>query len=504
MPHVLLVGVVLMVASTRILQARESLWLDELHTAWVAAGTLASVAARAAAGNQSPLFFWSEWALVHLFGASEWTLRALSLLAGSLLPVALFAVTARWTDSKWLGLVPAWLVAIDPQAIYYGTEARPYAVIQLLAVCHMALFADTVERPTTARRMAVVVGMVLMFYLHYTALLLLAAEVVYFAARRFSSHTDTTYRWSTLGLDVAAVAVLSLGAWTNLQAVYARHTNWESFVAQRSLLEGLLMVPWAWTALIATAVLGLFSRFWRRSMPRAPESEAARRARLLLLCWLLVPVMIAWLATASNVARLLHPRYLAGSTPAALLLLALTIRTIPWRSARLGAAIVLVLLGAVISPVLGELRNSGRLIGYRTDDWRSALAFFNRQPGHNRDPVLVRSLLLEADALGRDSSTSLADYALLPVTALYPIDAIRERLIPLAPSARWMPASRQLQRIRDARGLWMISGVHGSSALEQLLTVARTAADSGSAFAITTQATFGSVRVTRFERVDAK
>src|SRR6185369_7409386 len=61
--------------------ARESLWADELHTAWCAGGSFAEVGRRAAVGNQSPLFFWIEWLLTRLLGESEFVLRLPSLIA---------------------------------------------------------------------------------------------------------------------------------------------------------------------------------------------------------------------------------------------------------------------------------------------------------------------------------------------------------------------------------------------------------------------------------------
>ena len=71
LPQVVLAVLVLVGAALRVWQARESLWLDELHTAWCALGSLAEVAPRAMIGNQSPLFFWFEWLLVQGFGPSE-------------------------------------------------------------------------------------------------------------------------------------------------------------------------------------------------------------------------------------------------------------------------------------------------------------------------------------------------------------------------------------------------------------------------------------------------
>src|SRR4029450_12630534 len=81
LPLIVLVVLAVLGAAMRVWQARESLWLDELHTAWCALGTLAQVAPRATIGNQSPLFFWCEWLLVQSFGPSELTVRLPSILA---------------------------------------------------------------------------------------------------------------------------------------------------------------------------------------------------------------------------------------------------------------------------------------------------------------------------------------------------------------------------------------------------------------------------------------
>src|SRR3954468_4587233 len=103
-------------AMMRIWQARESLWLDELHTAWCAAGGLGEVVQRASSGNQSPLFFWFEWLLVRVLGPSELSLRLPSIIAGSMLPIGVYWLAARWTSGGG-GLLAAALVAIDPESI---------------------------------------------------------------------------------------------------------------------------------------------------------------------------------------------------------------------------------------------------------------------------------------------------------------------------------------------------------------------------------------------------
>src|SRR5438093_12902502 len=90
------IGISLVAAALRIPPLGESLWLDELHTAWCAVGPLDEVVRRAAIGNQGPLFFWLEWLALGILGPSELSLRLTSLVRGSLLALAVFLLARRW------------------------------------------------------------------------------------------------------------------------------------------------------------------------------------------------------------------------------------------------------------------------------------------------------------------------------------------------------------------------------------------------------------------------
>src|SRR4029078_9783321 len=81
-PLIAAIAISLVAAALRIQPLGESLWLDELHTAWCAVGPLDEVAQRAASGNQAPLFFWLEWFLFGVLGPAEISLRLMSLLSG--------------------------------------------------------------------------------------------------------------------------------------------------------------------------------------------------------------------------------------------------------------------------------------------------------------------------------------------------------------------------------------------------------------------------------------
>src|SRR4051794_28879318 len=68
----------------------ESLSLDELFTAWVAAVPWTEMAERAGVGNAHPAFYALVRGSVGLFGPTEWAVRLPALVFGTLVPVAVF------------------------------------------------------------------------------------------------------------------------------------------------------------------------------------------------------------------------------------------------------------------------------------------------------------------------------------------------------------------------------------------------------------------------------
>jgi len=460
-PLAALAVLTLLGAALRLWQARESLWLDELHTAWCALGSLAEVAPRAAIGNQSPLFFWLEWLLVKLLGSSELTVRLPSLVAGSLLPVVLYELVRRWTRDAWLGVLAAWLVVVDPVQIFYATEARPYALVQLLAAVHVGLLAELIVRPRLwLHALFVGVGAVI-FHLHYTAALLFLAEIGALVVRK-STVRDRDVCSGPLALAFLAIALLCLPATPHVLAVFERRANWELFVPRPRLQDLVTLLPWSWTAIVVLAAVAFR---WYQS----PESAANKErsfAPVLALCWLLIPLLAAFALTWTDVARLFFLRYLIAIAPAGIVLAALAVGQAPWP--RIRAAIgAVVAITALILPAISavpQLASDGRLIADRRGDWRSATAHFNRQLGHEQCPVLVATQLIESEALRGSTGPALTEYCLYPVHSLYPIAADPDLTIPLPRTSPGQLSPATAQLVRDHGGAWLVFAGSGDNA----------------------------------------
>ena len=488
------VVVALVGAVGRIWQTRESFWVDELHTAWCVAGSLADVAERAAIGNQSPLFFWVEWLMVRWLRPSEFSLRLLSVAAGSLLPLALFEVGRRWTGSAWVGFVAAALVVVDPLAIFFATEARPYALVQLLAVLHVWAFAEMLRQPTRWLRMTFVGGAVALFYLHYTAGLLLAAEVVVWGMLTVFQRDRATYRWTWLVMDGGMIAVLCLPASAQLVAIFQQRENWAGFIHQRPLWELFAVLPWS-----AAAVLVFAGFAFRKVSARVGTSE-----HMLALCWLLIPLAIAWVLTAADAARILFPRYLAASAPAAIMLAAMCVNFAPWRWARFSLGAMLIMVAMWTSGIAEQWREDGRMIGDRSEDWRGAVAWLNERLTADKYPVFVASGLIEADGLTRDHDRLLEEYCLLPVTSLYRLQIGRENLEPLAYRQPSNLRPEALALLESRGGAWVIARGRHAAEFKSRETGKNKSEPTATDWHVGESRMFGSIYVARLFVVPAK
>lgn len=129
----------------------QSLWNDEGNAYVQATRDPLSIAENAARDIHPPGYYWALGAWRILTGETEFALRALSALAGVLTVAFTYALGARLYGGL-AGLVAALVIALNTFSIYYGQEARMYALLALLSAGAMWAFVGFVRARTPARR----------------------------------------------------------------------------------------------------------------------------------------------------------------------------------------------------------------------------------------------------------------------------------------------------------------------------------------------------------------
>src|SRR5262245_54747755 len=300
-----------------------------------------------------------------------------------------------------------------------------------------------VRKSSLQARAGWIASAAVLFYLHYTTALLLAAEIVFYALIMLLRPRWVAYRWTSAVMDLAILAAICLPAVGQLQAIFARRANWELFVERSPLIESLDWWPYPRVVSGGLLALGVIQLVWLVVVGIGARSAAGqqvagavahRRDRLvvlsLILCWGVIPLLAAWVSTQTNIARLLFPRYLAGGLPGVALLAAFLVTSLRPKWLRPLAGVVLV--GIAAWPMIEHVRNDGHVIEPRGEDWRGCVAWLNEQLQSTDFPVLVFSGLIEADELHQQHDELLNDYCLAPVDSLYPLEIDRGDMFPLA------------------------------------------------------------------------
>ncbi len=195
-------AVTLLALLLRFLAARQSLGGDELFSLEVAfRPTLGDVidGVRGPLEITPPGFFVFAWAFSKLGDPTYW-LKAPSVLAGALTVPVIYAIGAR-TVGRWAGVIGGVLFAISPYAVFYGSEARAYALTGLCVALSTLVLLIALERGRWPWWVAFGAAVAASMYAHYIAAFPLLVEVAW----ALWYHRD---RWRPIVFACIGAAVL--------------------------------------------------------------------------------------------------------------------------------------------------------------------------------------------------------------------------------------------------------------------------------------------------------
>ncbi len=187
----------------RVVEARKSVWLDELHTMELARQPgVSGLIDLIRHDVHAPLFY---LALMPWGAASVEALRWIPLLTGLIGIPFLVDLLRQWGFGRVALMSLAATLLLAPFQIRYGVELRPYAWLQVFAI--VALWAGLGHRGSERFRMVVFAGAVAAgLYVHY----LMAVPVVALGAARLLSRPKGVIPLQKLTLAGAVGVVLFL------------------------------------------------------------------------------------------------------------------------------------------------------------------------------------------------------------------------------------------------------------------------------------------------------
>ena len=169
------------------------------------------------------LYFWSR-----LFGASEVAARALSVACSAVFLLVGWQLLRRWlTHRAALGALA--ILAFSPLLVLYGQQARPYALIAMLASINLLAFLRFLDAPEARRGgLTWAITSALLLYAQYMGALFIGVCAIYgfilFPRKRLAI------------LGFGALAGAALAAWA-LPAMWTALTSLKDPVPQINWIE---------------------------------------------------------------------------------------------------------------------------------------------------------------------------------------------------------------------------------------------------------------------------
>lgn len=348
----------------------ESLWWDEASTAMLAVSSVSDIMDWSATRDQTPpLYFLTMAAWAAVFGISEYSLRAFSLIAASLTGVVLYRLARRHYGQEtalyaFLGYAGSGLF------LYYAHEARAYALVALVCAVSYSLFLKNFDRPQLANSIGLAAVNTLGAYLHYTILFPLLAQFV--AAFGLYRRERTALKHYVASQLVAAALFLP---WVeNLRRVTPPTSEfWAEAPSFTDLLETVTALAGRTTVAIPFVVLSVIGL----TVLARGRTDVDRRKLGVLLLWIALPILTTF--AAAHWVPVFGLRYLVPSAEGMILLLGVLIAMLPVGSmVRLAVAVSLTFLAWTSPPP----------VAYVKSDWRGAAASIENL-GTGRTTVIV-------------------------------------------------------------------------------------------------------------------
>jgi mannosyltransferase len=348
--HGLLIAVLLLAFAVRIggLTA-QSLWRDEVDALRFSEASLTTMIANfTRPGWNGPLFYVFLRAWVAFAGQSAFALRYLSLCFGVLAVVGTYRIARSWFSAPVPALA-ALLMATSPYMVWYGQEAKMYALLSVVAIATLYVYDRALREGHWANWVLVLVLTWIAIGVHIMGGLLIPVMIVLF----FVWWPAARAQWRQALLALGGLLVPALVALPWVWPLLVRGGDiGHTFVSLLGMLRvmahafsrGILPTGQRWPMGLSLFGLLAGTALWMggqeassrrraaRSRSRAPDTGLWVRVGNVLALWAWILVPILGLFIISLRVPMFVDRYLIWIGPAFYVLLARGLSQIQRRS----------------------------------------------------------------------------------------------------------------------------------------------------------------------------
>jgi len=305
------------------------------------------------------------------FGSSEAYIRTLSVLPALGTIPALYGLGRKLFNSQ-VGLISAFLLAVNAYHVRYSQEARSYSLYPLLCVLSSFYLVSFLQEPSRRNRIGHVLTSALAVYAHFFSGLLIVAQWLWLRCLdRKDLRAVTKKNWRIFSISIAPEVLFVLTTGTGV-------LRWIPKPGLADLKQWLLFTTGNDGMFLAMLyIVMILAAIWRPEVwKRLRHIGWASWRYCFLLLWLLFPVIFVFLL--SQLKPFFLSRYFVFTLPALALLAACGV-------CRLRAPILigLLLFAFAFFSMKGVSHYYERDFDIAREDWRSATRYVvtNTQPG---------------------------------------------------------------------------------------------------------------------------
>ncbi|MEM9643349.1 MAG: glycosyltransferase family 39 protein [Planctomycetota bacterium] len=405
-----------------------------------------------------PLYFWGLWVWQQIFGNTELALRMTSVLAVASSAAVVCRSVHKHSHSVIGGLTAGLIIAVESNALFFGTELRPYAFVIL--VSSIAFDATiTLLEPRERRlkqQLTLTACLIAGIALQPTCLgVLIWFPVILLGYQMIQRKSWIPQISLAIAVQTITLAAVMMWAWQQtLQTSWQLKDNWASFAIPTWI--GPFWTVWSWPTLVFAPIIVAGISQWSTGRSLAGQSPTRRsvngafRIAIGLGIGCLLITFFYWSIAYLGLVPLWHRRYFIALLPVIASVSGYAISSVArpngehseetetrpsWNQRQTIASMLAGVMVCSLAHRQGTLRRIPRLpqpLVTRGEDWRGAIEWLATQHVEG-EPIYLDSGLIEtstsarsqfwADTVTNERRMQLEplrrEYSILPVEGPY-------------------------------------------------------------------------------------
>lgn len=303
----------------------DGFWLDETFSSVYASKSVEEIIAYCAKDVHPPLYLLLLHYIGEYFGFTDISLRALSLILGTLSIYGVYLLANSFFNKK-VALLAALLFALSPQALFYSQEARSYMLLVTVAIFSFYYMNQFLKETSVKRAIPYILTVTLLYYTHTLSVFVVFAQQLYFLYY-FKIHKSLIIKW----IVTHGIALLAFAPWAYhlYVQIIAKVDNkgpgsWVKVPSMDSAFTTYLFMNGAMITMYLSIALFLFYIIKFKSYEKS-------KGLILLLLWFLSVLVIPFVISLF-ITPIYLPRFTILFIPGFLIFIAYIIINAPkWR-----------------------------------------------------------------------------------------------------------------------------------------------------------------------------